>query len=185
MTITYIVIFGLLVLILVYVIPQLGASINSLFVLLSNSVTDLVKWIKETAENWDSTPLSSYIKAEDIANYATTQLSTALNVVQDMIRNFVPLLYQVAFRFANGFINFVVGVIISIYLIYNRESAIRSLKRMTYAIFKKVLHSESSASPANPWRSFAVSSSEKRLTLSSSASSALSSCVFSVCPTLN
>ncbi|MFR5072271.1 MAG: hypothetical protein ACLTDS_09130 [Bianqueaceae bacterium] len=52
MTITYIVIFGLLVLILVYVIPQLGASINSLFVLLSNSVTDLVKWIKETAENW-------------------------------------------------------------------------------------------------------------------------------------
>lgn len=137
MTITYIVIFGLLVLILVYVIPQLGASINSLFVLLSNSVTDLVKWIKETAENWDSTPLSSYIKAEDIANYATTQLSTALNVVQDMIRNFVPLLYQVAFRFANGFINFVVGVIISIYLIYNRESAIRSLKRMAYAIFKK------------------------------------------------
>ncbi len=137
MIITYIVIFGLIVLILVYVIPQLGASVNSLFILLTNSVTDLVNWIKETAENWDNTPLSSYIKAEDIANYATTQLSTALNVVQDMIRNFVPLLYQFVFRFANGFINFIVGVIISIYLIYNRESAIRSLKRATYAIFKK------------------------------------------------
>lgn len=102
MIITYIVIFGLIVLILVYVIPQLGASVNSLFILLTNSVTDLVNWIKETAENWDNTPLSSYIKAEDIANYATTQLSTALNVVQDMIRNFVPLLYQFVFRFANG-----------------------------------------------------------------------------------
>ena len=139
MLVTYIVIFGILILILVYVIPQLGASINSIVGMLTDSVTVVAEWIEKTAANWDSTPLSNYIKADDIAGFVSTQMSTALSTLQDMIKNFVPLVYRLVFGFANGFINFIVGIIVSIYLIYNRENAIRSLKRMIYAIFRKTM----------------------------------------------
>lgn len=137
MLLCYIAIFGALILALVYIIPQLLDSLTTIVSLISGSVTLLIDSVNNLLKNWDELPLNQYLSAQDIITMLNSQLSTFSTTLQDFIKDLVPKLYDFVFSFASGFINFILGIIISIYLIADRERAVRNIKRFIYAIFKK------------------------------------------------
>lgn len=137
MLLSYLFIFGALALALVYIIPQLIDSLTAIVNLISTSVTSLITLCNDLLIDWDELPVSAYVSSEDILRVLNNQLSTFSTTLQNFITALVPKLSSMIFSFASGFINFLVGIIISIYLIADRERAIRNLKRCLYALLPK------------------------------------------------
>lgn len=137
MLLCYILIFGALVLSLVYIIPQLIESLTAIVNLVSSSITLLITTANNLLSSWEELPLNAYISSDDILRVLNEQLFTFSTALQNFITALVPKLSSTLFSFASGFISFLVGIIISVYLIADRERAIRNLKRIVYALIPK------------------------------------------------
>ena len=133
----YVIILGLLVLTFVYVIPQLINSLSAIVTLATDAVTDLIGRVDKLADRWDHLPLANYINSEEVVNVLNGQLGNLTNAIQKFLSNLVPQIYSIFMKLANSIVNLIIGLIVSVYLIADRERMLSGVKRILYAMFKK------------------------------------------------
>ena len=134
MLLTIAVILGLISVLMSSVVPQVGNSIKIISVQLPNYIDALSKWgnsillnnasIIQVAENLID------IHAEDITQYfSDTILPSFQNMAMNFSTSIISLLKNVW--------NLVIGIIVSIYVLLNKETFSAQAKKITYALLKR------------------------------------------------
>lgn len=128
---TYIIIIGLFVLLLIYVIPQIISSIidltgqiNSLYI----KTMAILNTVSETE------PDSYFIDYDKIINKLNDAVPQIINYLSSFTSSAVPFLYSVASSFLKSIYNAIVAFIFSIYIIGDHERLLFNCKKLIYAL---------------------------------------------------
>ena len=131
--IVYLATFGLLVIALVFVVPQLTESVVGIATDVTNALTrmydnrdEYTKWLQEYFPEIDFVYLES--KVEEMW---PTILSTITNLTKDI----VPKLLGMTFSVAKGAINTLLAIAISIYILFDKRKLKRMGTQTVYALF--------------------------------------------------
>lgn len=132
--ITYIVVIAVLTGIIIAVAPSLGKSVVDLADQLPNYLEQVESWAKNLFEN-----------NPDIVKYLTKQFTTFEEFITNIAAQIQPMniignVSEGVFKFIGallvGFKNVLLGLIISIYLLYSKERMLAQVKKIFYAFFK-------------------------------------------------
>lgn len=135
--ISYLLIFGLLALVLIYIVPQIFSGLSTLITLLIDSINQLYSNLGSFLESWDESSWSSLLSSQDINQFLSNQLTSISSGLQSLAATVLPMVYNTVTSIASGSINFIVGFIVSIYVISDRRRLSFGGKRMLYAIFRE------------------------------------------------
>lgn len=128
---SYLIFFGIIVIILIYVIPQFITSIQDLtenIPAMFNVAYDYISNLQERYPNLDLYMLQERINElkPQLIDYGT-----------NLVTNVFPLIYNISVSIVRTLINIILSLVISAYLLYDKEMLIRNVKRLVYAIFSK------------------------------------------------
>lgn len=135
--ISYVIVLGLLVLILVYIVPQIFSGLSTLFMLLTDAIEYLYDNLNTFISHWNESSWSTLISGEDLYQLLGNYLSSLTLDLQNIASTVLPMLYKTIASVASGSINTIIGIIISIYLVSDRRNMAYGGKRILYALLRK------------------------------------------------
>ena len=129
---------GLVAGIIAVIVPEFVKSFNDIV----NNFSTLV----EKTENWINKLFNNYPKVQKLVSEKLVEFGTDLSKLQPMLENIL----SGAWGFLNVIYNFVLGFIVSIYLLFSKEEHIAQTKKIIFANFRrstadKILHFGSDA----------------------------------------
>ena len=131
------IVLGLLVLILVYIVPQIFSGLSTLFTLLTDAIEYLYDNLNTFISHWNESSWSTLISGEDLYQLLGNYLSSLTLDLQNIASTVLPMLYKTIASVASGSINTIIGIIISIYLVSDRRNMAYGGKRILYALLRK------------------------------------------------
>ena len=126
--VAYILMVGVLSALVVLLIPQVKTSVETLF----RNIPDYVSIFTQNVTNWinqnhlNSSFIEEILPFNKLLEYATTLVNACFGWLV-----YIPVLIT------KGFTNILVGVIVSIYFLYDKERFLAAIKKVNQAIFKK------------------------------------------------
>jgi len=126
---TVLLIFGFLLL----VIPQTMKSLTSLAPTVIRLFNTAVDFLNTFVEDHN---LSEYISPQQIEIVMDTINGLADNLYVWLTQTLPPYLYNFSLALVKGLLNFVIGVIIAIYTLLEKERFIGQIKKMLYSLFR-------------------------------------------------
>ena len=135
--VSYVVIFGIVIIVLVYVMPQVFAGLSTLLNLLIAALEYIYNNLDTLLADWDESSWNSLIPSKTLRESLGSILASLTANLEGIAGTVLPKLYQTVAGVAAGSLNTLVGLIVSIYLIADRESLTYGGKRILYAFLKK------------------------------------------------
>ncbi|MBP3447497.1 MAG: AI-2E family transporter [Clostridia bacterium] len=126
--VAYILMVGVLSALVVLLIPQIKTSVETLF----RNIPDYVSIFTQNVTNWvnqnhlNSSFIEEILPFNKLLEYATALVNACFGWLVN-----IPVLIT------KGFTNILVGVIVSIYFLYDKERFLAAIKKVNQAIFKK------------------------------------------------
>lgn len=117
------------------VMPQLISSVSSLAALFTTWVTNIAPLINQFIEGYD-------LQNFNLGGIDSSYIDKLLNTAAEMVKGFstyltaaIPQVVQATASLAIGILDVVLGVIISIYLLFSKERFFAHVKKFCYAFF--------------------------------------------------
>lgn len=129
--IAYIIVIGFIIVAVVFVIPEVGASIQELTASIPamyDHVANFLMGLQDKYPDIDMAQISQQLKGmvPDLVNYGT-----------NLVGSLVPVIYSFSISVARVFINVLLAIMISVYMIASREFFLRQAKRLIYAFLSE------------------------------------------------
>ena len=128
MILTYILIIGLLAWLLMVVIPQIYFSLVDLIDLISAQYFVIVKKLDELPEEWHN------INLEYISDMIKNYIPQLVTYITGITTNLIPLLYNTSITVIKTLVNILMGIIISIYMLGDKENLMKTARRFVSVI---------------------------------------------------
>lgn len=129
MLITYFVFVGFLVWFMIVVLPQFYQSILRLFDQFAKGYSEYQEQIDEIASALD---LSKYL---DLAALEQIDFSNInLSNISSVLTKIIPIIFSKAYTFTSSIFKFFIGIIISIYVIYDKEKFLEGSRKLLYVL---------------------------------------------------
>lgn len=128
---TYIVVFGLLVILIMYIVPQIYSSIIDLTGQINTLYYNAMTILTEFQKNHTDMTFIDYNKIIDTINNAVPQI---INYLTGITGSVVPFIYSAASSFLKSIYNIIIAIIVSIYIIGDQKNLISNFKKLIYAI---------------------------------------------------
>ena len=137
LVITYIIASIVTYLFINFVLPQLAESIVGL-------VNNVPEYLKEATAFIDNLINNINLEQEYI-DLIVEQFNGLINVVIELLTGMIPVLGNLAVTITSSILNILIGIIISIYILMDKEKFIAMARKITYAMFdgeksKVILH---------------------------------------------
>lgn len=129
--ISYVIFVGVIVSLLVYIIPNILNSVNDLVENAKSFSDKAYDWFEKTAKKYPDLDLERIEKSLESA------YPTAIDFIQNSATNIGTKIYGTSKSVLSWIYNILMGFVVSFYLILDKKSMIRSLKRLIYAIFSE------------------------------------------------
>ncbi len=126
---TFVVVFAFITAIILFVVPQLSQSISTLTSNMNGYLESLQKFINDMTVKYNLTG--------EFWSNITINWNEIVAKASEILRVALPQILVFTLGLTNGIINFIMGLIISIYLLATKEKMIRILKKLTYAFTSK------------------------------------------------
>lgn len=132
--ISYLLVFSLLASIIMYLVPQLIHSVWNLKAFITsaqsgfNDVISYLNVVDRKNPEWDLNFLIDSI--ENIPK-------TFKNDMSHRVPNVIPTIYTTAVAIISGIFNITISLIVSLYMLYDKNRLVTSFKRLIYSILKK------------------------------------------------
>ncbi len=126
---TFVVVFAFITAISLFVVPQLSQSISTLTSNMNGYLESLQKFINDT--------MIKYNLTGELWSSININWNEIVAKTSDVLRVALPQILIFTLGLTNGIINFIMGLIISIYLLATKEKMIKILKKLTYAFTSK------------------------------------------------
>ena len=142
---SYIIVLGLIITVLFYIIPQIIDSLTQITSFINsaqsgyNQFMDKVLELESTHPEWDLSGINDAI--EEIPD-------KIINIITKAIPTIIPTIYNTSMSLISGFLNVIIAIIVSVYMLIDKNRLIFNAKRVIYAIFgqktgDKLLHTGS------------------------------------------
>ena len=118
------------------IIPQISQSVSTLFNNTSDYIRRLEEYIYDFAAKFelDTSSLdSAFASWETVTN---NWLATAQQYLPKIL-NYLPNLFDFSKQLTSGISSALIGIVISIYLLYGKERFSAQIKKLGYAVFKQ------------------------------------------------
>lgn len=125
----YVIVLGFIAIAFVFVIPQMGQSIQELtdkIPMMYRKIMQELSVIQEKHPDFDFKVIN-----DQLANIMPNLVNYGTNLMSDLI----PMVYSVSMSIVKLATNLLLGLIISVYMIYSKEKFAYQGKRVIYAIF--------------------------------------------------
>lgn len=130
---SYLIVLGLLAVCLVYIIPQLISSLSELSGSIPMMYTAFSDWIREASEEF--TFLDRSVVNTFINNLYPKIMELSANMASEMI----PWMYSVSLAVIQWIITIVIALVVSVYLLADKQRIFRALKRAAFAFLPENL----------------------------------------------
>lgn len=127
--IAYVLVLGFIAVAFVFVIPQMGQSIQELTDKIPTMYRQVMRELTLIQKKYPDIDFA--IANDQLANLIPNLINYGTNLMSDLI----PMVYSVSVSIVKLAINLLLGIIISIYMIYSKEKFAYQGKRVIYAIF--------------------------------------------------
>lgn len=125
--ITYVIVLGFAVLILVYILPEVMNNIVDFVNFIPGAYNSLLKLIAELQEKFPD------LDIEAITKPITDAVPDLITTLRNFAANMVPAIYSVSMWIANWIVNLLITIIVSIYMLYDKKRLMRSCWKIIYA----------------------------------------------------
>lgn len=125
---------GIIAILMVFIIPQIYASLSEITEQLPNwynSALDFVQKFETEHSNW------TFIDYDAINNKIESALPMIISYLTSMLSNLVPLIVNTGMSIIKGIINFIISIMVSVYMISDHKNLFYHFKRLMYAIMPK------------------------------------------------
>jgi predicted PurR-regulated permease PerM len=131
--ISYIIVIGLIAVFLFYVIPQIIESLTELVAKVPAIYDAVLKFITDLEDNFPylDDEYITYINGE-----ITKALPDMVNKLTSVITGTIPLLYSISVSIISWFINIIIAIIVSCYMLSDKQILLKNFKRLLYSVFK-------------------------------------------------
>lgn len=127
----YVVVIGIIVICISIIIPEIYLSLKSIYEGVQESYDKFLRFLDTTSKkhpDWDITY---------ITNLAKDNSSNIINFVQGSVNTVLPLLYNTSVSVISWAINILIAIMVSCYLLIDKERMLFNIKRLIYAVTKK------------------------------------------------
>ena len=114
------------------IIPQVLSSVQMLIKNSGTYADNVSAWLNGLLKNYPE--LDSYA-GEFLGNFNTNVGSWLQNKVLPQLGNLITSVSSGVYGFARSIYNLIIGIIVSVYLLSDKEGHIAAFKRLTYAVF--------------------------------------------------
>lgn len=125
--VTYLIVFGFIVLVLLYVIPELINNIIDFANYIPHAYASLLELLELLQERFPNVDIAALTKP------LTDTLPDLMTTVRDMAANLVPALYSLSMSLASWIVNLLITIIVSIYMLYDKRQLMHACWRIIYA----------------------------------------------------
>ena len=130
--VSYVILLGLIAITMVYIVPQISQSIKELTKSLGYGYNYIIQNTGKLQEKYPFLPMNDIkeiiekVVPQNIFNYGT-----------GMAKFIFPYIYNLSASFISGFINIIFAIVISVYIILDKEKIVKELRRFIYTFAAK------------------------------------------------
>ncbi|MCI8772000.1 MAG: AI-2E family transporter [Lachnospiraceae bacterium] len=129
--IAYVVVLGFIAIAFVFVIPQMGQSIQELTEKIPSMYRQVMKELSYLQERYPD------VDFKFVDEQFNKMLPNLMNYGTNLVGSIVPMLYSVSVSIVKLAINSILGIFISIYMIYSKDKFRFQAKRVVYAFLSE------------------------------------------------
>ncbi len=134
-TVSYIIVLSAITLLLAIIIPQVIGNFYEIVQDLPLYLQNFMTYLKDLSLKIGST--TYVIDVEQVNGFINDALTSSTSIVPDMMGGIIPNIFNFTMNFTVGALQILVSIIISIYLIGNKDASLRYMKKVTEALFMK------------------------------------------------
>ena len=130
--VSYVILLGLIAITMVYIVPQISQSIKELTKSLGYGYNYIIQNTGKLQEKYPFLPMNDIkeiiekVVPQNIFNYGT-----------GMAKFIFPYIYNLSASIISGFINIIFAIVISVYIILDKEKIVKELRRFIYTFATK------------------------------------------------
>lgn len=128
MLITYSIVIGLIVVLMIVVIPQIYVSLVDLTNIITEQYFIIMEKLYNLPETWHN------INIDSIINIINNSIPQLVSYISGITTNLIPFLYNTSMSVLKGLWNVILGIIISVYMLGDRDNLLNNTKRLVFAI---------------------------------------------------
>lgn len=125
--ITYVIVLGFIVLILLYILPEIINNIADFVNFIPSAYNSLLKLIADLQVRFPD------LDIEAITKPITDTIPDLITTLRNFAANMVPAIYSVSMWIANWIVNLLITIIVSIYMLYDKKRLMRAAWKIIYA----------------------------------------------------
>ena len=118
--ITYVIGLGFIVLILLYILPEIVNNIVDFVNFIPSAYSSLLELIADMQTRFPD------LDIEAITKPITDAVPDLITTLRNFATNMVPAIYSVSMRIANWIVNLLITIIVSIYMLYDKKRLMRA-----------------------------------------------------------
>lgn len=130
-TLTYVCVIGLIAVLMVYIIPQISISLIELTNLMNTAYNNVLNFMNNFETEHPDWNMIDFDALNQMINNALPQL---ISQITNITTNLIPFLYTTSIKLVKWVLNIIIAVIVSAYILIDKENLIYNLKRFVYAI---------------------------------------------------
>ena len=131
MLIVYLIALGMMISLLVYVLPEVVRNLADLISRIPEGYEQLMHLAGSLEERFPQLDLSS------LTNMLESTQGDVISILTNISGEAIPVLYTASVSVVQWFVNFVIAIVISVYMIYGKQSLKRLCKVVVYAFIPK------------------------------------------------
>lgn len=128
--VSYIIVFGIIVLIISFVVPQLVSSIASLIDAISGFAATIQTWITDLQEHFIN------LNLDFLDNWVDSFIPSLTELLKNWSGSLVSTAFSTSVSVVSGVVKGVLAIIVSIYMLSDKLHLERSLRNAYYAFFR-------------------------------------------------
>jgi predicted PurR-regulated permease PerM len=125
--ITYVIVFGFVILTLVFVLPEIAKNIIDFVNYIPNAYNTVMRWLQQLQERFPS------LEIELITKPLSEAMPELVSTLQSFATDMLPALYTISMSIAEWVLNLLITVIVSIYMLYDKRRMMRASWKIIYA----------------------------------------------------
>lgn len=129
--VTYLIVLGFIVIILRYVIPEITANIIDFANYIPQTYDTMLAFIDDLQKRFPDIDIATLTKP------LTDAIPDVVATLRDMATSVVPAIYSISMSIASWIINVLITLIVSVYMLYDKERLMKGGWRIIYAFLPK------------------------------------------------
>lgn len=126
--VTYFLVIGVLILVLIFVVPQIYTSLVDLTNIITAQYFIIMDKLSKAPDNWHN------INVDSIMTMINNSIPQLVGYISGITTNLIPFLYNTSLTVIKALSNALMGIIISVYMLADKKNLTNTFSRFAYAV---------------------------------------------------